>query len=338
MEDSDNGSTITKSSLTSVDSWITYFCSLAGHELYAEVPEDYIEDEFNLTGLSAIVPYYELALDIILNVDIDEMVESDSDGMSNDLDPSDEEGSDGLWKETPLKVPKNAQRPDVMALERYAGMLYGLIHQRYILSRNGLRQMAEKYNSGHFGYCPRVYCYRCPVLPCGRSDQPGTEAVRFFCPCCLDVYSPQTTRHSTIDGAHFGSTFPHLLLFTYPDLAPDGRTQIYKPKIFGFRVNERSVVGPRLPWLRLRPDDHTSTEELSMEFDGGGGGGSDPRYQKGRDDESSLAGKLDAVSIDRLNWQSESHKLSEEIARVKRKDPSSGGGFHIKEAIRRWLE
>jgi casein kinase II subunit beta len=219
-----------------VDSWISYFCSLAGHELYAEVPEDYIEDEFNLTGLSAIVPYYELALDIILNVDIDEMVESDSDGMSNDLDPSEEEGSDGLWKETPLKVPKNAQRPDVIALERYAGMLYGLIHQRYILSRNGLRQMvseiftyyltvissanllivcllvwiqAEKYNSGHFGYCPRVYCYRCPVLPCGRSDQPGTEAVRFFCPCCLDVYSPQTTRHSTIDGK--GLSIIHIL-------------------------------------------------------------------------------------------------------------------------------
>ncbi|GAB5587507.1 casein kinase 2 regulatory subunit [Umbelopsis nana] len=328
MEDSDNGSTITKSSLTSVDSWISYFCSIAGHELYAEVPEDYIEDEFNLTGLSAIVPYYELALDIILNVDIDEMVESDSDDMSNDLDHSDEEGSDGLWKETPLKVPKNAQRPDVIALERYAGMLYGLIHQRYILSRNGLRQMAEKYNSGHFGYCPRVYCYRCPVLPCGRSDQPGIEAVRFFCPCCLDVYSPQTTRHSTIDGAHFGSTFPHLLLFTYPDLVPDGRTQIYKPKIFGFRVNERSIVGPQLQWLRLRPEG----EEVQAEEE------DDTSYNRSRDEESSLAGKLDAVSIDRLNWQTGSHKLSEEIARVKQKDASSGGGFHIKEAIRRWLE
>jgi hypothetical protein len=143
-----------------VDSWITYFCSLAGHELYAEVPEDYIEDEFNLTGLSAIVPYYELALDIILNVDIDEMVESDSDGMSNDLDPSDEEGSDGLWKETPLKVPKNAQRPDVMALERYAGMLYGLIHQRYILSRNGLRQLVRfKVCSKHQAVTPNGFFF-----------------------------------------------------------------------------------------------------------------------------------------------------------------------------------
>jgi casein kinase II subunit beta len=136
-----SASTITKSSLTSVDSWITYFCSLAGHELYAEVPEEYIEDEFNLTGLSAMVPYYEQALDIILNVDIDEMMESDSDGMSNDLDHTDEECSDGLWRETPMRMSKTAQQPDVMALERYAGMLYGLIHQRYILTKTGLRQM-----------------------------------------------------------------------------------------------------------------------------------------------------------------------------------------------------
>ncbi|KAM3589115.1 casein kinase 2 regulatory subunit [Umbelopsis sp. WA50703] len=332
MEDSDNASTITKSSLTSVDSWISYFCSLAGHELYAEVPEEYIEDEFNLTGLSALVPYYEQALDIILNVDIDEMIESDSDDMSNDLDQTDgESSSDGLWRETPLRIPKNQQQPDVIALERYAGTLYGLIHQRYILTKVGLRQMAEKYNSGHFGHCPRVYCYRCPVLPCGRSENPGTEAVRFFCPCCLDVYAPQTTRHSTIDGAHFGSTFPHLLLFTYPDLIPEGRTQIYKPKIFGFRVNEWSVVGPKLQWLRMRPDDY---EDFGMEFEDEG----DESYQKSRDEESNLAGKLDAVSIDRFNWQDGSHKLSEEVGRVKRKDTSSGGGFHIKEAIRRWLE
>jgi hypothetical protein len=135
-------STITKSSLTSVDSWISYFCSLAGHELYAEVPEEYIEDEFNLTGLSALVPYYEQALDIILNVDIDEMIESDSDDMSNDLDQTDgESSSDGLWRETPLRIPKNQQQPDVIALERYAGTLYGLIHQRYILTKVGLRQM-----------------------------------------------------------------------------------------------------------------------------------------------------------------------------------------------------
>lgn len=126
------------------------------------------------------------------------------------------------------------------------------------------------------------------------------------------MYAPQTTRHSTIDGrfksyifppilwlrtdslpligAHFGSTFPHLLLFTYPDLVPEGRTQIYKPKIFGFRVNERSVVGPKLQWLRQRPEN--DYEDYGMEYEDEELG---ERYQRGRDEESSLAGKVCTV-------------------------------------------
>ncbi|KAJ2959844.1 hypothetical protein NQZ79_g4734 [Umbelopsis isabellina] len=329
MEDSDNASTITKSSLTSVDSWISYFCSLAGHELYAEVPEEYIEDEFNLTGLSALVPYYEQALDIILNVDIDEMIESDSDDMSNDLDQTDDESSDGLWRETPLRIPKNQQQPDVIALERYAGTLYGLIHQRYILTKTGLRQM-------YYINFLNDRLKNITLVTLAIVHESTAIDVRFFHAGDLKKQGPKQYdffAHVVWICAHFGSTFPHLLLFTYPDLVPEGRTQIYKPKIFGFRVNERSVVGPKLQWLRQRPEN--DYDDFGMEYEDDE---VDERYQKGRDEESSLAGKLDAVSIDRLNWQSGSHKLSDEIARVKRKDTSSGGGFHIKEAIRRWLE
>ena len=52
------------SSSATPESWISSFCSLLGHEYFAEVSEDFIEDDFNLTGLQGQVPMYKEALEV----------------------------------------------------------------------------------------------------------------------------------------------------------------------------------------------------------------------------------------------------------------------------------
>ena len=50
-----------------IDRQISYWCSIQGHEYFTEVPESFIEDQFNLTGLNAQVPFYTEAMSMILD-------------------------------------------------------------------------------------------------------------------------------------------------------------------------------------------------------------------------------------------------------------------------------
>jgi casein kinase II subunit beta len=42
-----------------------------------------------------------------------------------------------------------------------------------------------------------------------------------------------------IDGAYFGTTFPHLFLMAYGNMKPQKPAQNYVPKIFGFKVHNK---------------------------------------------------------------------------------------------------
>jgi len=209
-QDSEESDALTSDSEDS--SWISWFCGLKGNDFYAEIDEEYIQDDFNLTGLSNMVPNYEYALDMILDAETDELTEDQTE-----------------------------------IVESAAEMLYGLIHARYILTSRGLAQMLEKYNNFAFDRCPRVFCQGQAVLPVGQSDIPRTNTVKLFCPKCQDIYYPKFARHTNIDGAYFGTTFPHLLVQTYPELVPSKPQHQYVPRIFGFKIHKSSSNYPRPP-------------------------------------------------------------------------------------------
>lgn len=78
----------------------------------------------------------------------------------------------------------------------------------------------DKYKRADFGRCPRVLCQQQPLLPVGLTDVPYEKSVKLYCGRCEDLYSPKSSRHGSIDGAYFGTTFPHLLFLVYPTLIP----------------------------------------------------------------------------------------------------------------------
>jgi hypothetical protein len=106
------------------------------------------------------------------------------------------------------------------SLDVQARLLYGLIHARWIVTARGLAKMLDKYKRADFGRCPRVLCHAQPLLPVGLTDVPYEKSVKLYCGRCEDIYSPKSSRHGSIDGAYFGSTFPHLLFLVYPHLVP----------------------------------------------------------------------------------------------------------------------
>ncbi|KAJ5494492.1 hypothetical protein N7463_010579 [Penicillium fimorum] len=183
------------------------FVSSRGNEYFCEIDEDYLTDRFNLTGLNTEVSYYQYALDLVTDV--------------FDLDADDD-----LREQ----------------IEKSARHLYGLVHARYIVTTRGLAKMLEKYKKSDFGKCPRVMCDGHALLPLGESDLPNISTVKLYCPKCEDIYNPKSSRHSSIDGAYFGTSFHSILFQVYPALNPEKSCRRYEPRIYGFKVHAAAAL------------------------------------------------------------------------------------------------
>ena len=103
-----------------------------------------------------------------------------------------------------------------------------------------------KYKACEFGACPRTLCEKQTVLPVGLSDAvslSGDNAMKLYCARCRELYDHNVPGGNYIDGAFFGSTFPHLFLQTYGDLRPQPSTRTYVPRVFGFKVYQGAGSG-----------------------------------------------------------------------------------------------
>ena len=93
--------------------WIPWFCALKGNEFFCEVDEEFAQDAFNLTGLEQLVPYFDQALDMILDVEL----------------------ADVMNEETQEVIENDAEN------------LFGLIHARYIITSRGLQAMVTTHHT-----------------------------------------------------------------------------------------------------------------------------------------------------------------------------------------------
>jgi casein kinase II subunit beta len=83
-------------------------------------------------------------------------------------------------------------------------LLYGLLHQRFIVTEDGVRKMSAKITTGIYGTCPRLACKTSRLVPMGLSIEPNEGKVKLWCPKCHDVYDSG----KDLDGAFFGPDFP----------------------------------------------------------------------------------------------------------------------------------
>lgn len=244
------------------DEWIPAFCSRFGHDYFCQVPTEFIEDDFNLTSLAQAVPHYRQALDLILDL----APGSDEDGDAVATTAS------GSGSNPNAIVTSTAGSDTTSALvghsliEHAAEQLYGLIHARFILTKPGLQAMAEKFDHKEFGTCPRYYCNGMQLLPCGLSDTPGEHTVRLYCPSCQDLYMPQSSRFLSLEGAYWGTSFPGVFLKHFKELEDyvERKTKdVYELKVFGFRISDAAVSGPRMRWLRQYPRTEQEWEDYA---------------------------------------------------------------------------
>ena len=102
-------------------------------------------------------------------------------------------------------------------------------------------------------------------MPKGVSDVPTRHDVILNCPKCKQVFITSADRLTMIDGAYFGTSFPHLVFMVHPELRPLPlpKNESYENRIHGFKVHPK---GYGMKWEEIReknmkPDEREARKE-----------------------------------------------------------------------------
>ena len=181
-------------------SWVKWFLSQPLGKLFVEIDHDYLSNIFNYYGIRQKISNFSKALELIQNTYV---------------------------------LPKDRPKDDLPEMDNYGICLYGLLHNRYLLTEAGIDKMYQKYCSEDFPCCPRFLCHKTKCLPCGESDNMGHSGIKLFCPLCKGLYHYDA---SPMDGAFFGTSYIPILLVKYPSIVPNGTPESYSPTLYGFQI------------------------------------------------------------------------------------------------------
>merc|ERR1712046_282522 len=116
------------------------------------------------------------------------------------------------------------------------------------MGAQGLNKMRRKLQNLVFGTCPDPEFSEHAIIPVGLSDHLRQGPPLGYCAASGEVHK-MAAWGDVLDGAYFGTTFPHLLLMQNPALhGPKGwpvPNTKYIARIFGFKV--RRAEDPFVP-------------------------------------------------------------------------------------------
>ena len=183
--------------------WIRQFVQLPRNAWLVPIEKEWIGDWFNQYGIDTQFENFGLAIELITDSHSDQ------------------------WR--------TLSDEKICRIHLQAMKIYGLMHARWIVQPKGLALMKEKYERGLFGKCPRYSCRGVNLLPVGTTFSLRKHSAKVFCPMCRDIYRPT---NMFIDGAYFGSAFPHMFLFEYKDFDRSDEFKPFQRTAFGFKIRK----------------------------------------------------------------------------------------------------